>query len=128
MTTKLARWSFVLALPLSAVLAAPAERAVEVPLNSTGKTATKSMTATKAGATATHNATVPRLDGNTVESARPNDDPNISHSIHDWVPRTPTKASSTQTQSAGSGSAHRAHWWSRPHHVAGTQQAEEVKH
>jgi hypothetical protein len=133
MTTKLARWSFVLALPLSAVLAAPAERAVEVPLKSTGKTATKSTTTTtttkaKAGSTLTHSAAASRPEDTTVESVRPNDDPNISHSIHDWVPRTPPKAPEAQPQSSQATSTHRAHWWSRPQHVASAQQVEEVKH
>lgn len=129
MTTKLARWSWVLALPLSAVLAAPVERAVEVPLNSTGKTATKSVTTTKSGNTVTRNATAKERNLSMRDAVRvgPNDDPTIYHSIHDWVPRTATKTSHTQTQPAGSGQVHRAHWWSRPHRVAGSQKAEEVK-
>jgi len=136
MTTKLVRWSWVLALPLSAVLAAPAERAVEVPLNSTSRIATKSTTATKSGTTVTRSATTTRqsttvrdrnLSMRDTAPAGPIDD-GVSHSIHDWVPRTPTKTSHAQTQSTVSGRTQRAHWWSRPHRVAASQQAEEVRH
>ncbi len=143
MTTKLARWSWVLALPISAVLAAPAERAVEVPLNSTGKTATKSMSTTTSANVVSRQATVTHPSGKTARRrsatvrernlsirdaapAGPSDD-GVYHSIHDWAPRTPTKASRTQAQSAGSSRPHRAHWWSRQRRAAGNQKAEEVK-
>lgn len=143
MTTKLAKWSWVLALPLSVVFAAPAERAVEVPLNSTSRPVTRSTTTTKSGNTVTHKATVTRDNGKTATrqattvternlsmrntaAAGPSDD-GVYHSIHDWVPRTPTKVSHMQAQPAGSGRPHRAHWWSRPHRVSESQKAEEVK-
>ena len=142
MTVKLARWSWVLALPLSAVIAAPAERAVEVPLNSTSRTATKSMTTTTTANVATPHATVTNHKGKTatrkaapveernlamrdVAPAGPSDD-GVYHSIHDWVPHTPAKAAHAQTQSANSSRPHRAHWWSRPHRAAGSQKVEEV--
>ena len=129
MTTKLARWSWVLALPISAVLAAPAERAVEVPLNSTSKTATKPMSTSTSGKAPTRQARKAApvkerdLSMRDAAPAGPGDD-GVSHSVHDWVPRTPAKASShTQTQSAKPARAHRAHWWSRRHRAAGSQKA-----
>jgi hypothetical protein len=144
MTSKLAKWSVILALPLSAVLAAPAERAVEVPLKANGMSATKSTTTRISGSTQTHKATASRRSGKTakrqampvkehnlsmrdVAPARPDDD-GVYHSVHDWVPRTPTKDSSAQAQSEESNHAQqRAHWWSRPKNVASGQKAEEVK-
>jgi hypothetical protein len=122
MTRKLARWSWVLALPLSAVLASPKERAVEVPLNSTSKPATKSI-ATKSVTTTVKERSLSMRD---VAPARPGED-GVYHSIHDWVPRTPTKDSQAQKQTEESNHAHRAHWWSRPQQVASTQKAQEVK-
>jgi len=143
MPAKLARWSWVLAFPLSAVLAAPAERAVEVPLSSTSGPVTRSTTTTQSANTATHKTAVTRHNGKTATRqatpvrernlsmrdtapAGPSDD-GVYHSIHDWVPRTPTKASNAQPQSTGSHSAPRAHWWSRPRRAAESQKAEEVK-
>ena len=112
MTTKLARWSFVLALPLSAVLAAPAERAVEVPLNSTAKTATKSKASTKSGNAVTREATVTRPDG----------DPTISHSIRDWQPGSLDRRTTPNVTEPAD--THRAH---HKHHVAASEHAVEVK-
>ena len=144
MTTKLVRWSWVLALPISAVLAAPAERAVEVPLNSTSGPVTRSTTTTKAANAVTQNATVTRRNGKTatrqatpvpertlsMRSTAPAgaDDNGVYHSVHDWVPRTPTKASQTQAQSSASDRPHRTHWWNRPQRAAASQKAEEVTH
>ena len=143
MTRKLVRWSWVLALPVSAVLAAPSERAVEVPLDSTGKIASRSVTTTKSGSTATHKATVARHNGKTathrtttvkerklsMRDTAPGgpDDNGVYHSVSDWVPRTPTKASQAQPESKEANHAQRAHWWSRPQSGASTQKAEEVK-
>ena len=137
MTSKLARWSWVLALPLSAVLAAPTERAVEVPLKANGMSATKSTTAQ------THRATATRHQGKTAKrQATPVKEHNLSmrdvgptgadnegvyHNVHDWVPRTPTKASGAQAQAEEANHAdQRSHRWSRSKNVAGRQKAEEV--
>jgi hypothetical protein len=121
MTPKLVRWSLILALPVSAALAAPAERAVEVPLNSTKTTVSKPKS---------HEAT-PVVKERTLSmrdtSPAGPDENGVYHSIHDWVPRTPTKASEAQAQSEEANHAHRTHWWSRPHQVASGQKAEEVK-
>jgi len=136
MTTKLVRWSWVLALPVSAVLAAPRERAVEVPLNSTEKIAARSTTTTKSGSTATHKATASRHKGKTAARqtttvkerhlsmrdtapAGPDAD-GVYHSIRDWVPRTPTKASLTEEEPERSSRA------SRKERPAAREQAEEL--
>jgi hypothetical protein len=144
MTSKLVKWSLVLALPLSAVLAAPTERAVEVPLKANGMSATKSTTTPRSGGTQTHKATATRHSGKTAKrQATPvkehnlsmrdvaptgPDDNGVYHSVHDWVPHTPTKVADNQAQSEESNHAQqRAHWWSRPKNVASSQKAEEVK-
>jgi hypothetical protein len=123
-------------------VAAPAERAVEVPLNSTGRTATKSISTTKSGTTLAPKATASHTGKTATRQATPVNERSLSmrdtspagpsedgvyHSIHDWVPRTPTKASQMQAQSEESNHAHRAHWWSRPQRVASNQKAQEVK-
>jgi hypothetical protein len=129
MRSKLARWSWVLALPVSAVLAAPAERAVEVPLNSIDRLATKSITTTKRESTPTLAATTRSersLSMRDVSPAGPDKD-GVYHSIRDWAPRTTTQAPQAQSQSEEANHAHRAHWWNRPQSVARAQKAEEVK-
>ena len=142
MTSKLARWSWVLALPLSAVLAAPTERAVEVPLKANGMSATKSTTTRISGSAQTHKATASRRSGKTAKrQATPVKEHNLSmrdvgpagpdndgvyHSVHDWVPRTPTKVADNQAQAEESNHAERSHRWSRPKNVASKQKAEEV--
>jgi hypothetical protein len=136
MMSKLARWSCVLALPLSAVLAAPAEHAVEVPLDSDGRIVTKSVTTHKTTATrhngkSTKRQATPVKEHNlSMRDVAPTgpDDNGVYHSVRDWVPRTPTKASSTQSQAEESNHAEqKAHGWSRPKNVASRQKAEEVK-
>jgi hypothetical protein len=132
MRSKLARWSWILALPVSAVLAAPAEHAVEVPLNSIDRPVTKSITTTKRESKPTDTATTRTERSLSMRDVAPAgaDKDGVYHSIRDWVPRTPTKAPQAQAQSEEANHAHRAHWWSRPQSVASTastQKAEEVK-
>ena len=133
MTSKLARWSWVLALPLSAVFAAPTERAVEVPLKANGMSATNSTTTTHSGSSQKHKgkrqATPVKEHNLSMRDVAPTapDNEGVYHSVRDWVPRTPTKDSSAQAQSEESNHAEqRAHWWSRPKNVASKQKAEEV--
>lgn len=136
MTTKLVRWSWVLALPISAVLAAPRERAVEVPLNTTEKTATSSTTTTKSGSTATRKATASRRKGKaaarqattvkernlSMRDTAPGgpDADGVYHSVRDWVPRSPTKATLTEEQPEQSSRA------SRKERAAAREQTKEL--
>ncbi len=120
MTTKLATSFWVLALSFSVVLAAPAERAVEVPLKPNSMAATKPTT-TKSGKAVTRKATVSRPDSKTAPRVGRDSDPTISRSIHDWVPRTATKASHTRTEPAEAGRKN------RKNRVAASERAVEVK-